>query len=254
MSVAHPVSITDAMVEHKLQRTRHLLRLLPHGPRCKFCNAPFSGVGRVLLKPTPLTPSPMNPNLCRSCFDKLPLGGYELEIGVLFADVRGFTSLAESLPPAEVERRLARFYRIAFDVVVAHDGLVDKLVGDQVMALFLPVIVDGDTCAEMVAAGEQLVREVGMDGDDALPLGVGIDFGTAFVGNVGPSELAKDFTAIGDVVNTAQRLQSAARARELVVSDRVWAHLPAPGPARTVELELKGKTAPVPAHVLSVTA
>ncbi|MGE5689557.1 MAG: adenylate/guanylate cyclase domain-containing protein [Pseudomonadota bacterium] len=248
-----PVSIAEALEGHRLQRIRHLMRLLPHAPRCKLCNAPFSGAGRVLLKPTPYVQSPMNPNLCNACFEKLPLGGVELDIGVLFADVRGFTALAESLPPAEVERRLGRFYRIAFDVVVRHDGLVDKLVGDGVMALFLPTVVDGDACAEMVAAGEELVREVGMAGEDSLPIGVGVDFGRAFVGNVGPSELAKDFTALGDVVNIAQRLEGAAGPRELVVSERVWSHLPAPGrPAETVELELKGKSSPVSARRLQV--
>ncbi|HSC92370.1 MAG TPA: adenylate/guanylate cyclase domain-containing protein [Gaiellaceae bacterium] len=253
MPRAH-ISINDALSTHRLHWTRHLMRMLPHSPRCKLCNAPFAGAGRVLLRPTPYRPSRMNPNLCAACFDHLPLGGAELDIGVLFADVRGFTTLAESRPPAEVERRLDRFYRVASDVVVRHDGLVDKLVGDAVMALFLPVLVEADACATLVAAGEGLLHELADDtGDDALAVGVGVDFGTAFVGNVGPSDLAKDFTAIGDVVNVASRLQEAAGPGELVVSERVWSALPE-REAQVVELELKGKSAPVRARVVRVAA
>lgn len=249
-----PFSISDALEAHKVQRVRHLMRALPHGPRCKLCNAPFSGVGRLLLRPTPYKPSRLNPNLCDACFTKLPLGGAEMEIGVLFADVRGFTALTENLSPAEAERRLARFYRLATDAVVGHDGLVDKLVGDEVMALFLPAIVEGETCAAMVAAGEELLRGLAEE-EEPLPVGIGIDIGQAFVGNVGPTELAKDFTAIGDVVNTASRLQGSAGPGELVLSERVWSSVADRFPdARRVELELKGKRAPVPAHVVRVAA
>jgi adenylate cyclase len=224
---------------------RHLMRALPSNPRCKLCNAPFTGAGRV-LRVTGFRQSRLNPRFCNLCFEKIPLGGAEMELGVLFADVRGFTALAESMPPREVQERLARFYSTASNVLIRHDALVDTPAGDQVLALFLPPIVDGDVFEHLVDAGLELLAAV-----DELPVGAGADFGTAFVGNVGSSELAKDFTALGDVVNVASRLQGAAADGELVLSEHVWEHVAGRFPdARRAELELKGKSAPVAARVL----
>jgi adenylate cyclase len=139
----------------------------------------------------------------------------ELEVGVLFADVRGFTTLAERTDPRGMTALLNRFYDAAVEVLCRH-AIIDKLVGDQVMALYLPQVLGDDAVEHMVADAQQLLARMPPE----LELGVGLDYGPAFVGNVGSGEV-KDFTAIGDVVNTAARLQAAAASGEIVVSSRV---------------------------------
>ena len=141
-------------------------------------------------------------------------------MGVLFADIRGFTSWSEQHSPGEVAERLTGFYGQASRVLTRDDALVEY-VGDQVMALYLydfPTL--GERTPEvMVSAAERLLGEVqGSESGEALPIGVGIHTGVASVGNVGKGEI-KDFTAVGDVVNTAARLQSCAQAGQIVVSD-----------------------------------
>jgi len=179
----------------------------------------------------------------------------EIEVGVLFADMRGYTAFAEEKPPEEVARLLNRFYAAATGVLCKQDALIDKLVGDQVMALFLTGLTGPGCCRKMASAGEGLLRAVGYgSGPGAwFPLGIGLDFGTAFVGTVGFGEV-KDFTALGDVVNTAARLQGKAKPGQLVISERVYQEVSGRYPgAQRVELELKGKSEPVPAHIVEIT-
>lgn len=244
------------MQDSFLYRWRRVTRVLPRSPRCKVCNVPFRGFGRV-FRLLGFAPSRKSSSLCNSCFERAPLGGSEMEIGVLFADVRGFSSLAETKPPEEVADLLGRFYRAATDVLLRHDAIIDKLVGDEVMALFIPPLIGDRHLEKMVDAGEALMRSVGFGTAEGpwLPLGVGADFDTAFVGNVGGDEVMKDFTALGDVVNTAERLQSHARPGQLVLSERVYQALGERFPdAQPLELELKGKSVPVRALIIDVGA
>ena len=230
---------------------RAAARAIPHGPRCKLCLRPFAGFGRV-LPGGGFSPSRKNPNFCKMCFEQAPVGCKEMEIGVLFADVRGYTALSESRPTAEVAELMNRFYELATKVLLRHDAVIDKLIGDEVMALFIPAWFPSAT-TNMVRAGENLLDGVGVgSGEDPwLPLGIGLDYGVASVGNVGTGEV-KDFTAIGDVVNTAARLQQCAKAGQLVMSERVRANLQDPNPeAAPLELQLKGKAEPVKAWVVS---
>jgi adenylate cyclase len=78
-------------------RVRRLLRAIPSPPRCKLCHSPLGGLGRILPGPK-FSPSRKNPNFCSSCFEQAPVGSKELDVGILFADVRGYTALGESLP------------------------------------------------------------------------------------------------------------------------------------------------------------
>ena len=180
----------------------------------------------------------------------------EIDIGVLFADVRGFTALSESRPPQEVARLLGRFYVAAAGVLYKHDAFIDKFVGDEVMALFLSGFTGPACFDKMATAAEGILRAVGYGSREVpwLPLGVGMDFGTAFVGNVG-SGVVKDFTAIGDVVNTASRLQGQAKPGQIVMSERVYQQVSGRYPsAHQVQLELKGKSEPVAARVVEFAA
>jgi adenylate cyclase len=168
----------------------------------------------------------------------------KMETGVLFADLRGFTARFDQGDPAEAAALLRRFYRCAEDVLFPL-AVIDKLIGDEVMALYLPEmrhVIDGDEVANvMIEHARGLLRAVGYGSSEGpfVELGVGLDFGEAFVGNIGQRALF-DFTAIGDVVNTASRLQSEAAGGEIVLSDRVAAGV-AESLGDPIELALKGK-------------
>jgi adenylate cyclase len=186
------------------------------------------------------------------CFEKAPHGGAEVDAGILFADIRGFTSFSESRPGEEVVRLLNRFYRMATDVLAGHGAIIDKLVGDEVMAIFVSGLAGPSYVEHMIQASHELVRGAGygVGGEPWLPLGIGLDRGTAYVGNVG-AEAVKDFTAIGDVVNTASRLQAEASAGEIVMSERVHSMVDRPyAHEQPVDLELRGKTEPVRAWIV----
>ena len=180
----------------------------------------------------------------------------EIEVGVLFADMRGYTALAESKPLEEVARLLNRFYAVATDALASRDALIDKLVGDEVMALFLTGLTGPGCLRKMASAAEATLRGVGYGSSEGpwFPLGIGLDFGIAYVGNVGAGEV-KDFTALGDVVNTAARLQAEANPGQIVMSERVYREVAERYPdVPRVELQLKGKSEPVAARVVEIAA
>lgn len=204
----------------QLKYIRAVLGRIPGAPRCKLCLAPLKGPASILLKPLRFGPSKLNRRLCKACFrsiEKRP-GGAEIELSLMFADVRGSTSLAENMPPQEFSRLISRFYGTAARVVDEWDGLVDKFVGDEAVALFVPGFAGEDHAARAVGAARALMHETGNDHADAwVPLGVGVHTGVAYVGRVGEGD-ACDFTAVGDAVNTTARLASSAGAGEILVS------------------------------------
>jgi adenylate cyclase len=168
-------------------------------------------------------PSRKNPNLCASCCEKLPPGGAEVDIAVVFADVRGSTGLGEHMEAAGYAALMNRFYRAATAVLVSHDAVIDKLIGDEVMALFIPGMAGPDYRRRSVEAGAALLRAVGYLSEDGpwLAMGVGVYAGMAYVGNVG-AEGVMDFTALGDPVNVAARLQAIAGPGEMIVGEGVY--------------------------------
>ena len=237
---------------------KRVLRALPSTPRCGFCGAPFAGIGGRLVRPLGYRPSRKNPNVCSLCVELAPPGGMTLEIGVLFADIRGFTSDSESRAPAEVGADLRRFYAHA-EQVLFPEALIDKLIGDEVMALYVPPIlvpdvmemddeIRGHVVRVMVEHAHELLRAVGNGSSHPaeFAVGIGLDFGEAFIGNLG-DQAVHDFTAVGDVVNTASRLQGHAAAGEVVLSDRLARFLPEPIGV-SEQLVLKGKQAPFDAR------
>jgi adenylate cyclase len=235
-----------------MRAIRWVWRALPSSPRCGRCGAPFAGFGRYIVKPLGYTPSRKNPTVCASCVETSPPGGVTMRAGVLFADIRGFTAKSAQLDdPVEVSRLLTRFYGCAEDVFFP-EAVIDKLIGDEVMALYLPDVlrnVDQDEVpALMLAHGRRLLELVGYGSAEGpfAETGIGMDFGDAFVGNIGERALY-DFTAVGDVVNTASRLQAQAAGGEIVFSERVAQGLPEQVGSRE-ELDLKGKSEPQVAY------
>lgn len=233
----------EIMESHRGRAWMRVVRRLPSDPRCAICRVPFAGMGGRLTRPLAGGPSRKNPRFCSSCFDHLPEGGLEMTVGVLFADVRGYTELTEQRGAGEIAALMNRFYAVATEVICRH-GILDKFVGDQVMALYFPRFMpDADPLEVMVGDARDLLAQTPW-----LDIGIGIDMGAAQVGNVGP-EGVKDFTALGDPVNTAARLQGVAEAGEIVISRRA---APEGVPDAVAQaFTLKGKAEPVEALVLT---
>lgn len=199
---------------------RRFLSHLPTSPRCKLCAAPFKGAFGPVMRAIGLGPWPNNPKYCKACLSDLVKhqGGAEIECSLLFADVRESTQLAESMRPAEFRGLMSRFFATATAVLVEHDAIVDKYVGDEVIGIFVPLLTGERHAARAVAAGTDLLKAVRGEGAEAwLPVGVGVHTGVAYVGTVGEGEMV-DLTAMGDPVNVTARLASAAGAGELLVS------------------------------------
>ncbi len=231
-----------------LVRARRLFRHMPSEPRCKVCSNPFGGpIGRILAA-AGFNRSRKNPNLCTRCCDALPPGGAEVDIAVLFADVRGSTALGQHRVAAEFAALLNRFYETATHTLLRHDAVLDKLIGDEVMAFFVRGISGPHYRRRAVEAGMELLAAVGYGTEQGpwLDLGVAVNAGVAYVGNVGGAVV--DFTALGGPVNVAARMQQQAAAGELLVARGVADELAAHSPTRT--LTLRGLDRPIDALVL----
>jgi adenylate cyclase len=203
-----------------LPRVRRIFSAIPSSPRCKLCSAPFGAPGSLLLSFTGYRQSPLNRRLCRMCIrgaHKEP-GGAEVEITVLFVDVRGSTGVAEHVAAEEYSRLIARLYGTTARIVDDHDGIVDKFVGDGAVALFIPGFTGTEHATAAVAAARELARAA-TDDDESLrlPIGIGVHTGISYVGTIGEGD-ALDFTALGDTVNIASRVTAAAHAGEILVT------------------------------------
>jgi adenylate cyclase len=169
---------------------------------------------------------------------------------VLFADVRGYTKLTAGLSPAEVPALVNRFYETASAALLANNGLLGQIEGDNVMSLFVPGLAGKEYRQHAVEAGRALLDAVGPGTELSLDVGVGIATGEEFVGNVGGGGY-KDFAAVGDVTNLAARLTSEAEAGEVLVDAETFDAIADRYPeAERRELELKGKDMPVVAYAV----
>jgi adenylate cyclase len=266
---------------------RRLFSLLPSDPRCELCRAPFSGLGGGLLRTVKgIRPSTLNPRFCNDC-ELLSVehpGGAEVDVALLFADIRGSTTLAETMPPVAFSAVIDRFYRTATEVLIDAGALIEKLVGDEVTAIFAPGFAGRDYVRRAIDTGERLLatdgryvgaradgrragaradgRRAGARADERdivahahVPIGVGVHAGRAFVGAIGQRGRMITISALGDTVNIAARLASLAGPGEMLVSEEACR---AAGigdrPYPTRELALKGRRAPVTVRVVTTAA
>jgi adenylate cyclase len=232
----------------RFRKSRSLYKHFPGEPRCKMCAVPFEGPFAPIMRLRGRGRWSKNPKYCGTCFSLLSnvRGGAEIPCTLLFADVRGSTELAERISSSEFSQLLNRFYDTAARILVENDAIVDKFVGDEVMAIFIPALVQERHAARAIATARQILSAV-----NELPIGIGIQTGNAFVGAVGEAPHT-ELTALGDVVNTAARLASAAAAGEILVSrEAAEAAGLELGPLEHRSLELKGKSAPTDVVVLS---
>jgi len=240
----------------KERRQRRFFRFLPGFPRCKSCYAPFAGPGSWLVRSVySKRPSTMNPQLCNVCeeFARHYQGGAEVKLTLLFVDVRGSTALAERMSPKAFSQLINRFYVAATRIMVGTDALIDKIVGDQAAAMYVPGLAGADHARAGIRAAQEIMRATGHADPEGpwISLGAGVHTGIAFVGSVGSADGSSDITVLGDAPNTAARLSSLARQGEILVSEgSVIAAGVLPSVLERRDLTLKGKTAKVPAFVL----
>ena len=231
----------------------HFLGLLPSDPRCKLCGAPFRSWGGFIMHLLGRDQSRYNPRFCAKCEVFEHPGGAEVPLTMLFADVRGSTSLAEQMSAREFSRLINRFYSIASHVLIQTDAMVDRLMGDEAIGLYIPGFAGPEHPRRAIEAAQELLRLTGHRDKTGpwLPVGVGIHTGLAFVGVVGEEASAMDFTALGDNVNIAARLASQAGPGEILISEAAFsaAQLNIENLERR-ELELKGKSEPLRVYVV----
>lgn len=231
----------------------HLHGLLPSDPRCKLCGSPFKGWGGFIMHLMGRDQSRYNPRFCEKCKAFEHPGGAEVVLTMLFADVRGSTALAEQMSTREFSRLINRFYTVATHVLIQTDALVDRLMGDEAIGLYIPGFAGPEHPRKAIRAAQDLLRLTGHRHVKGpwLPVGIGIHTGPAFVGVVGDEESPADFTALGDNVNITARLASQAGAGEILVSDASYfaANLNLEGVEHR-QMELKGKSEPIGVHVL----
>ena len=184
--------------------------------------------------------------------ETIRLGGDKHTVAVLFSDVRGFTALAETMRPEETASLLTEYFTEMVDCVFRTEGALDKFMGDEIMAQWgAPIGTEEDADHAMKAALE-MIRELRAlnetwraKGRPELQVGIGLSYGEVFAGNIG-SEKRLEFTVIGDTVNIANRLCSAAGPGEILVSDEFRRALKQPPPLEQCPpMELKNKSQPV---------
>jgi len=259
----------DAMVEHlwrtylttgeneQESRRRRIFKRLPGHRRCKNCYAPFDGFGSPIVKFLyGKRPSNMNPQLCNVCedFSRHHQGGAVIELSMLFADVRGSTTLAEGMNPADYSRLIDRFYKAATRILVDTNALIDKIIGDQAAAMYVPGIAGAEHPRQAIEAAHRILTVTGHSKPEGpwIPLGVGVHTGRAWVGAIGSEHGSIDITVLGDAANIAARLSSKAAEGEILVSEATYQA--SGGDIAFTEkrsLDLKGRSEPVIVYALS---
>jgi adenylate cyclase len=194
--------------------------------------------------------SAMNPrycNLCEIASREFP-GGAEVEMSMLFIDIRGSTALSEQMSPTEFRKLIDRFYTAATKRIIEEDGLVEKLAGDEVAAFWGAGFAGPEYVKRTINVAQQLLKVMERE---KIPVGIGVHAGIAYFGAIGTAEGLTDISATGDEVNTAARLASKAAPGEIVVSEQALkaAGMDA-GNLESRNLELKGISEPVPVRVM----
>jgi class 3 adenylate cyclase/DNA-binding response OmpR family regulator len=185
--------------------------------------------------------------------DELRVGGQRQEVSILFADIRGYTSWSETVPPEVVVETLNHYLNLASGVILGWEGTLDKYFGDGLMAIFNAPVAQSDhihRAADAALAVMRAAEEVNRQHGHQLAYSIGVTVGEAVVGYIG-SERALNYTAIGDTVNLAKRLQEAAQPHQILIDDSVVQRLGKAVKAKALgELKVRGRKNPVMAYEL----
>jgi adenylate cyclase len=240
------------------KRLRRLFRLFPAKTKCKWCDLPFDHPISPLIHFTfKKKPSSFNPRFCNVCDDFAGKfqGGAEVELSMVFADIRGSTTLAEGMNTTEFKNLIDRFYQVSTKIFIQTDAMIDKLIGDEVAAFYLPGLAGDGYASLAIQAAEELLTKTGHKNPNGpwAPVGIGVHTGVAFVGAVGTSDGVVDVTALGDAVNVCARLASLAKTGEVLLSEKTLdaANMDASNLEKR-SLELKGKSATINVRVMRV--
>jgi adenylate cyclase len=238
------------------KRYRKFFRHLPSSPRCTSCYYPFEGLGGSIMRTVfRVQPSRMNPNLCNMCeqFAEDYQGGAEVEITILFADIRGSTQLAEKMNPTEFSQLINRFYNTTTSILFDHGAMVEKIAGDAITAFFTRGFAGEKHAQVAVETAREIIQATGHhDTDDPwAPLGIGIHTGLAYVGSVRSDTGANEITVLGDTANIGARLCSLAGVGEIYISQATAqaARLDGSG-VKIRQLVLKGRSDPVETWII----
>lgn len=250
-----PESLNAPLVGRKFLRP--LIKRLPQNPRCTICYVPFEGFGgnisRILFH---TGRSKLNPHLCNNCdqFATYFHGGVEIEISMLFVDVRGSTSIAETLSPEAFGKLITKFYGSVTEVFYKNYGFVEKLLGDEVAGFFVPGFAGKDHARVAIETGRQIMKALGYGRSSKpwIPAGVGIHTGVAYVGSMHTEGGVSNISMLGDSVNITARLTSQAGIGEILMSEatRQAANLAESG-LTPRSLKLKGKSEEVSGWMLA---
>ena len=186
--------------------------------------------------------------------EMLNLGGQEQEATILFSDIRGFTSMSETMAPNEVVETLNDYFNLMIEIIFKYNGTLDKIIGDALMVIYgAPNSTEQDTENAVLTAIEMQEKLIQFNQDriinlkQPIKIGIGINRGKVISGNIG-SKQQMNFTVIGDSVNLASRLCSVAAADEIIVSDAVWKkvkHLKSFKSKKLTPVKVKGKVKPI---------
>ncbi|MCH2390539.1 MAG: adenylate/guanylate cyclase domain-containing protein [Nitrospinales bacterium] len=223
---------------------------------CLICGTFLTGFGGFLLGLTGLKRSSVNPNVCNRCNMHIE-DGKIVEVSILFVDLCSFTSITHELGPEKTHSIVHSFLNTTTEAVIKHDGVVDKYIGDAVMALFNIPIQCSDHSANALAVTNDLTKimpELSEKHGLELKFSAGLAFGAVRVGKLGSNDI-KDFTAIGDAVNRASRLQAQARPGEIVLDTGAFQQVESTFPEIfPEEMNLKGFPATVLGYRIPIAA
>jgi len=246
--------------EHpELRRGRKLFRLMSPTARerRRLCYAGFDGFSAPVMRAIGRGQWLRNPHFCEKCESVLAQerGGAEIEIAMLYADVRGSTQLAAGMRPTEFAALMQRFFQAAIKIFTWSDAIVDKMVGDEVIGIYAPCLTGPDYRKRAVAAGLKLLRATGHADPEGpwLSIGVGVHSGDTFMGSVGVKGGNYQFAALGPAMNFGARLVGAAKGGEMIMSEAVWQDVSGEILGEPRSLELKGHAERVQAFVTRVT-
>ena len=241
-----PASVKASWFEHKFFRP--VVKRMPKNPRCRICYVPFEGMGGwIFRKILGVGASPLNPNLCNLCerFANKYRGGAELDVAVIFIDIRNSTQMAERMSPEEYSKIVNRFYAAMTQVIYRNYGMVEKLQGDEVGGFFVPGFAGPAYKKIAVKAAREALAALGYHTPEGpwIHAGIGIHTGLTYVGSVTTHSGLTDISILGDTVNIAARLVSHAASGEILISEEVrkGAGL-APDILQSRRLALKGKS------------
>ncbi|MGH1484924.1 MAG: adenylate/guanylate cyclase domain-containing protein [Cellvibrionaceae bacterium] len=209
----------------ELKKMQKWNKKLPSDPRCKLCNAPFKGIGGWLMRFKGKARNNRNPNFCNACdsFIEAHPGGAEIDLSMLFVDIRGSTDYAEHANPLDVSQRINAFLDAATNIIIDNDGFVAAFYGDCIVATWPPGFCGEEHAKKCLNTAIEVARHSIKDHEGkVIPVGVGAHTGSMYISVVSAAKGSfRDVSVFGANVNLTARLASSAQASEALVSEDI---------------------------------